>query len=120
MSHHHLDLEQGHHHLRRGSSIAGSEDVSCFSDTEDGGSTHSQFYATTAGSTYDDYGFASGSDGWDSRRVSCVSEQSVVVAVEIGSGAEAGEGKAHYLAEDRLPDLPSGSEEQQPGIRNSD
>ncbi|CAL1378923.1 unnamed protein product [Linum trigynum] len=101
---HHLDLEQGTglHHLRRGSSIAGSDDLSCFSDAEDGGSTYSQFYSTTAGSTYGDYGFACGSDGEgfvsDSRRVSCVSEQSV--AVEIGSGAAA-EGKVHYVDESK-------------------
>lgn len=78
----HIDLEQGSH--RR--SVTGSDDT-CFSDAEDG-SCYSQFYSTTGGS-YDDYTFACVSDHEiiegevpDSRRVSSVSDCSVVVEIE--------------------------------------
>ncbi|XP_050218955.1 uncharacterized protein LOC126669510 [Mercurialis annua] len=67
---HNLDLEQG-------------SDGTCFSDAEDDGSCYSQFYSTTA----DDYSFSCVSDleildngvGYDSRRVSSVSDCSVEI-----------------------------------------
>ncbi|CAN0926446.1 hypothetical protein LINGRAHAP2_LOCUS35340 [Linum grandiflorum] len=79
--HHHLDLQQGtqqlrlyhHRHCRGG----GSDDLSSFSDAEDGDSTHSQFYSTAGGSYYSSEG-----EVFDSRRASSVSEGSVAVEIE--------------------------------------
>ncbi|CAN1275592.1 hypothetical protein LINPERPRIM_LOCUS15756 [Linum perenne] len=65
-----------HHHLRR-ISIAGSDDLSCFSDADDVDSTYSQFYSTAGGSYY-----SSDGEVLDSRRASSASERSVAVEIE--------------------------------------
>ncbi|CAN1770197.1 hypothetical protein LINPERHAP1_LOCUS11535 [Linum perenne] len=76
-----------HHHLLR-ISIAGSDDLSCFSDADDGDSTYSQFYSTAGGSYY-----SSDGEVLDSRRASSASERSVAVEIE-DEAAEVNNNKA--------------------------
>ncbi|KAI4354601.1 hypothetical protein L6164_003450 [Bauhinia variegata] len=76
----------GHRRSVAGSDMSGDGSV-CFSDADDG-SCYSHFYSTNGGS-YDDYSFSCVSDpevggAPDSRRVSSVSDCSVVVEIESG------------------------------------